>query len=334
MKKSVILFPLFVCFAIAVNAESSGKMRTAKASGPGTYRILKKTKGPVIIPFRMHMGKPLMDVEVNGKKATMMIDNGILWDQVWLFGSPLVKELQLKPIDKSTIIGAGEGDPTQAYTAVQDLTIKFKDVVFCDQPVYVSPPAAGFARMFPGADGQLCNTFFKHFIVEFDFIKNQVILHDPDTFQYKGKGSVLDMQENKSGTHSVPFSFTMPDGKTYSGQVDIDFGGVHILKIALNNKLNIPLPSGVRPATSYGAQGKGKEYMGKIRQMTIGKYTFNTPKVFFGDEKTSRIHPGNLGVIGLPMFMKFDIIFDYIHNKIYIEPNKNYSDDQKHKGGI
>ncbi|MCK5879522.1 MAG: hypothetical protein KAH24_07075 [Holophagae bacterium] len=327
MKKSVILFLLLVFFGYAVNGETSDKTQASKAGGPGTYKILKKTKGPVIIPFRMHNGKPLMDVEVNGRKATMMIDNGILWDEVWLFGSPLVKELQLKPIEKSTIGGAGEGDPTEAYTS-SNLTLKFKNIVFYEQPVYVSPPAAGFTRMFSGADGQLCNTFFKHFVVEFDFIKNQVILHDPDTFQYKGKGIVLDMQENDSGTHSVPFSFIMLDGKAYSGQVDIDFGGVYAFKIALNNKLDIQLPSDVKAVFSYGAQGKGKEYMGRIKQMTIGQYTFKTPKVFFGAEKTSRIHPGNLGVLGLPMFMEFEIIFDYIHNKIYIEPNKNYFPDQ------
>jgi len=45
----------------------------------------------------------------------------------------------------------------------------------------------------------------------------------------------------------------------------------------------------------------------------------------FGNEKTSRVHPDNLGVIGLPLFMKFDIIFDYFNNNIYIEPNEYFN---------
>ncbi len=61
--------------------------------GPGSFEILTDTKGPIIIPFRMHNGKPLMHLEINNAKATMMIDNGILWDEIWLFGSPLVEEL-------------------------------------------------------------------------------------------------------------------------------------------------------------------------------------------------------------------------------------------------
>ena len=67
------------------------------------------------------------------------------------------------------------------------------------------------------------------------------------------------------------------------------------------------------------------EYKGKIKNMTFGKYTFEDPIVVFGDEKTARIHPDNLGVIGLPMFMKFDIIFDYFNYKIYIEPNRDFN---------
>jgi len=106
----------------------------------------------------MHFGKPLMELEINGQKAALMIDNGVLWDHVWLFGSPLVEALQLKPLDESKIEGSGGDDPT----------------------------------------------------------------------------------------------------------------------------------------------------------------------VYFGDEKTSRIHLDNLGVIGLPLFMKFNIIFDYFNNKLYLEPNKNY----------
>ena len=85
--------------------------------GPGTYKILKKDSGPIRIPFKMQNGKPLMNLEINGKKVTLMIDNGVLWDQVWLAGSPLVDELGLKPIEETIVGGAGEGDPAQAHTA-------------------------------------------------------------------------------------------------------------------------------------------------------------------------------------------------------------------------
>lgn len=325
MKKSrITLIPIIVLMSSIFSAQGNDNPDTLNTAGPGSYKILKYNKA-IRIPFIMHHGKPLMELNINGKKAKLMIDNGILWDQVWLFGSPLVEQLQLNPVNASMIGGAGEEDPTQAYTS-DNLTLEFPDIIFYEQPVLVSPPAAGFAKMFPGADGQLCNTFFKHFIVEFDFDQNEIILHDPEHFKYEGNGSQLDIRLNESGTYSVPFSFTMLNGNIYNERVDIDFGGIYPLKIALNNKHDIQLPSEVIPTISYGAQGKVTEYSGKIKCMTIGPYTFNHPTVYFGDEKTSRIHPDNLGVIGLPLFMKFRTIFDYFNNKIYLEPNAQFND--------
>ena len=61
-----------------------------------------------------------------------------------------------------------------------------------------------------------------------------------------------------------------------------------------------------------------------LRQQLRGKYKFDNQMVYFGDETTSRVHPDNLGVIGLPLFMKFNIIFDYINNRLYIDSNSRY----------
>ena len=292
-------------------------------TGPGRYEKLTAGAEPVRIPFRMLNGKPLLDLEINGRKAALMIDNGVLWDQVWLFGSPLAAELGLKPLDTAAIQGAGEGDPTSAF-ASNPLMLRFSDIVFYDQPVLVSPPAAGFAKMFPGADGQLSKTFFGHFVVEFDFVRSEVLLHDPEGFRFGGKGCVLDMEANASGTYSVPVSLKMLDGKAYVGRVDLDFGGIYPLKIALNNKHAIRLPAGVKERASFGAQGKSSEYSGKIESLKIGPYEFPNMTAVFGDERTSRIHPDNLGVIGLPLFQKFRAVFDYFGNRLFLEPNKNF----------
>jgi len=303
---------------------SNSMAQEGLSEGPGTYKILTNEKGPIRIPFKMHKGKPLLKVEINGKVGALMIDNGILWDEVWLFGSPIINQLDLKPENEGSIGGAGEGDPSSAFFATTNLTIKFDDIIFYEQPVIVSPPAAGFASMFPGTDGQVCNMLFKHFIVEFDFIDNYVILHKPEEFKAYKNGCAVSMSLNKSGTYAVPYSFTTLDGKKYKGKTDIDFGGIYEFKVALNNGMNIQVPDNAEEVLGRGAQGKITGYKGEIKNMTLGSYRFDRPSVAFGDEGTSRIHPENLGVIGLPMFMKFKIAFDYFNNKIYLEPNSNF----------
>ena len=249
-----------------------------------------------------------------------MIDNGVLWDQVWLFGSPLVKELNLIPLKADSIPETSSENPLSMYSS-KPLVLKFKDIIFYEQPVLVSHPSTGYARIFPGADGQLCNTFFKHFVVEFDFVQNEIILYDPKKFDYEGDGCILDMQLTEAGTYSVPIQITMKDGKVYTDRADIDLGGIYFFKAALNTEHSIHPPPNADTRPFFG----GTEYIARIENLTIGNFTFEEPTVVFGDEKTSRIHPKNLGVIGLPMFMKFNTIFDYFNNKIYITPNKNFN---------
>lgn len=309
----------FVSLSLIAQPGTNGKHDPPP--GPGHYELAEGIEFPVRIPFRMHFGKPLLDLEINGWKATLMIDNGVLWDQVWLFGSPLVEELQLKPLDDSSLEGAGRSDPAQAYTS-SDLEISFGDITFHEQSVLVSPAVAGFARMFPGADGQLSNTFFRHFIVEFDFISSLVILHHPDRYVPGQEAKVLPMKLNESGTHAVPFSLTTLEGRDFKDWVDIDFGGIYALKIALNTRHRIEAPAGVEPVAGLALPGRSQELKGEIQRMTLGSFTFERPVVYFGDETTSRIHPDNLGVIGLPLFMRFKTVFDYFNNRLILEPNE------------
>lgn len=328
-KLKIIVLNAMICMLICslhgnLKTEGESMNPTNHITGPGSYKLLNNSQYPIRIPFKMHYGKPLMELKINGEKAFLMIDNGVLWDEVWLFGSPLIDKLSIKHEGSGEIGGAGEGDPTQAFIA-QNMTLTFDNIEFYEQPMVISPKSAGFADMFPGTDGQLCNTFFKHFIVEFDFIKQEIILHHPDQFKFTAEGSVLDMKEEETKTYSVPFSFTMLDGTIYNDRIDIDLGTVYPIKIALNNRHNIKLPPDAKATFSYGAQGKDSEYSAKIKSMIFGKYSFDHPTAIFGDEKTSRIHPGNLGVIGLPLFAKFNIIFDYFNNRMYITPNSNYN---------
>ena len=310
---TAISFIITAMVFIAVSSNAQDKTNSNPA-GPGSYKILSSNNGSVEIPFRMHKKKPVMDLEINGKKAALMIDNGVLWDEIWLFGSPLVEELNLKPVKDDGLEEVGNDNPVSLYHS-EDLTLKFDNIIFYDQPVLVSPAAAGFARMFPGTDGQLCNTFFKHFIVEFDFIKNKIILHKPDQFKYEGKGCVLDLQLTESGAYSIPFEITTIDGKIVKDRANIDLGGIHSFVVALNTVYNIQPPPGSKTRPAFA----GTEYIGKIESMKIGDYTFNQPTVVFGDEKTFRVYPKNIGMIGLPLFMKFNIIFDYFNNKVYLE---------------
>ncbi len=282
----------------------------------GTFQLIKDVK-IIKIPFVMVKGKPVIDALLNGYPAKLMIDNGRLWDPIWLFGTTLSDSILTEEDRLAEIGGAGTGDKTEAKMA-SDITLEFKEIKFLQQEVVISPSSAGYGNMFPGIDGQICNTFFSHFIVEFDFKNNTILLHKPDQFKAPKKATVLTMTLEKTGGYSVPVSITLEDGRTICKQTDIDLGGTEILLIGLNNDNKIEIPENTIISKSYGAQGECEEFKGKIKELKIGKERLENPDVAFSDERVSRLTPNNLGIIGLPLFKKYKTIFDYFNNKLYL----------------
>jgi len=332
----LLLCAFFAFYSLAYAEENgiqSGKISETKGGSmetqneykaPGTYKVLNNSQFPLKIPFVMHNGKPLMSLEINGKKAFLMIDNGILWDEVWLLGSPLVKELGLQSAEESSIGGSGSGELTVAYKA-QNITLKFDNIIFYDQPVIVSQESEGFAAAFPGTDGQLCNTFFKHFIVEFDFKNMNILLHKPENFKPRKNSTLLDMKLEPNGHHSIPVTIVLNNGESYSQRTDIDFGEIYLMRLALNNSFNLKIPEKAVQGKSYGVQGEMIEYESTLKEIKFGELTIKNPSVVFTDVQFSSIYPENLGVIGLPCFLQFDTVFDYFNMKIYFKPNEYFN---------
>lgn len=315
-------YELFLSESTKTEIKGDTLKTQTEVKGPGTYKILNNSKFPIRIPMEMHNGKPRMALEINGKKAFLMIDNGIMWDEVWLLGSPLVKEIGLKSEEQVQVGGSGSGEMTKAFTS-QNLTLKFSDIIFYDQPVIVSDESEGFTAAFPGTDGQLCNTFFKHFIVEFDFVSMNILLHKPEEYKVAEKCVILDMKLEPNGHHSVPVTVVMNDGKEYKYRTDIDFGEINLMRLALNNAFNFKVPANAVQVKSYGVQGEMIDYETTIREIRFGEMVIKNPKVVFTDVQYSSIYPENLGVIGQPCFMQFNTAFDYINNKIYLSQPKN-----------
>ncbi|MCJ7802521.1 MAG: hypothetical protein MUP82_09235, partial [Candidatus Marinimicrobia bacterium] len=90
MKKTLFIAMIILFISSILIAQSTNALNIIESiGGSGKYKILNNSIEPIKIPFKMHYKKPLMELEINGKKATLMIDNGILWDHIWFFGSPL-----------------------------------------------------------------------------------------------------------------------------------------------------------------------------------------------------------------------------------------------------
>jgi len=313
------------------SSESTGSENTAAVEltipehlgpPPGSYTIDGDAR-PVIIPFECFGMNLMVEAEMGGRPIKMLIDNGVMWDELWFYTSSLTDSLGVEYEQDLTVTGAGEGDGLDSMSA-SDVTIRFGDVEFTDQPAIITPEEQGIAAMFPGMAGQLCGCFFKHFVTEFDFDEQVVRLHDPATYEYDGAGVALPMTRDAVGSYSIPVTFEVEQGHPIDMDLFIDLGGIHVAHLVIDEQTGITRPDSERVLLGYGASGPVHGYQGTLPSVTLGGYTLTDAPAVFTEAPEGG---GNTDMlVGLPAFRRFTVVFDYFRELLYLEPNGHFDE--------
>lgn len=290
--------------------------RSKVGAAPGDYSI-SSGESSATLPFEFYGMNLMVKARINGADISMLIDNGVMWDELWFFSSNLADSLGIAyGGEQLELTGSGEGDGVDSYEA-DSLTIRFGDVEFTDQTAIISDASQGFDLYFPGMAGQVCGTFFKHFIVGFNFDDMQITLHEPASYVYEGAGAAIPMTRDSVGSYSIPITIETADGQTHTQNIDIDLGGVFPLTLTLDAGKGLAAPEGEKVLLGYGASGAIHGYHATLPAIQIGPYRLT-------DVETTLAEAHADHTVGLPVFMRYNLVFDYFHEILYIEPNENF----------
>ena len=202
------------------------------------------------MPFEWHRGHLLLKVEVNGSVLRLTLDNGVLWDQLLLYGGPRIDVLDLK-LDDPPPEAAGDGLPPM--DSASGLTLRLPGLALRDQAAFITPVSANFAKLFEGEDGVISGTLFSRFVVRIDFETKELTLSAPEDFEYRGKGQELELTPFGVGAYTLPCSLHMGNGDIFVVNPVLDLGGLQPLVFFRGARGDLPLPEGARPE-SLGAR--------------------------------------------------------------------------------
>ncbi len=322
--KRIIPFALLVCiYATMLASAQTATDSSAIGPAPGSYRITAPDS-LIEIPFSIFRGDILLQGgQVNGRPVRMMIDNGYLWDELMFFGSPAIDSLQLTYDGEGVITGTPDDDAMKTSLA-SGITISFPGVEFYDQRAVVTPYTAGLANMWEETDGQVSGTFLKHFVVSVDFDRGIMTLTPPDKFDSSGHGSELPMISLGNGAWAIPATLEGMDGRKFALDLHMDLGLNDALWAVTDGPHQIGLPQNViESSLGFGAVGEVRGHFGRFRSVRLGDYTVDSVIAGFMNGKQVEGTNGEV-TIGLDLISRFNIIFDYPHQKVYIEPNRSF----------
>lgn len=180
------------------------------------------------------------------------------------------------------------------------------------------------------ADGIIGNNFMSKYVVEINYEKNYIVLHDPPKFRPTSEYSIIPIVfGTKTKLATLELTFYLANGKQFTRTCLFD-SGVGKNEIALaNNKiieqfdLFNQLQNGVTEIKDFTTMHTNyrETSVGQLKSVRIGNNLFiDTPKVRLLFDKSLGQEYANLNtLVGNYIFKKFGrIVIDYQNDKIYI----------------
>lgn len=174
--------------------------------------------------------------------------------------------------------------------------------------------------------GDIGHDVLRHFVVEIDYAKQLMTLHDPDTYRYDGSGTTLKAQLFGAydpqiegallvhGLQPIPVRFT----------IDTGAGGT-IVSAPLVRKSNLVDAVGKTFATQDAGIGGAKpmEVVARLSAIQIGPYTVDGPVVALSQDTAGSLADEAISVnLGGNILRRFNVIIDYPRGTVTLDPNQ------------
>lgn len=168
---------------------------------------------------------------------------------------------------------------------------------------------------------------FSRFIVEIDYARQTITLHEPQGFRPKRRFKAIPITIENSKPY-LQTKVVQADGSEVIAKLMMDTGASHSLLLHLQSHKNLALPEkNLRSTLGRGLGGDIYGNMARIKSLGFNEFLFEEVITSFPDKETYIdiiAETSRQGTMGGGIFSRFHIIFDYFNGKIYLRKNHEY----------
>ncbi|MDQ3015132.1 MAG: aspartyl protease family protein [Bacteroidota bacterium] len=172
-------------------------------------------------------------------------------------------------------------------------------------------------------DGLLGGGFFKNLIINIDYKRQQMTLHDPSTFVKPADYISLPIRI-KTNKPYIDAETTLQDGTVVTVDLLVDTGAGVPLLLHNNSNAALRLPSNViKGKLGMGLGGYLEGYIGRINKLTLGEVEFSGVLTSFQDIESDWLVDKDRfrnGILGNQLLSRFCVYFDYLHSQMMLRP--------------
>jgi hypothetical protein len=296
------------------------------------YFDITGNKKKVDIPFRMIRNMVVIKLRINNKGPfNFIMDTGV---GLMVITDPALIDSVNIP-NKQRILklnGCGEGDAYDAYIT-SDLRIDIPGLTSYGVAAAILKTDHFGLSNYAGIPihGLLGYEFFNNLAVKVSFTDSLLTVYRPKDERLFAKGEKIPMTVEDHKPY-VDANVLFPDGCVKKSKLIVDLGAGHPL--SLENMTGDPeFPKKCIAANlGMGFNGPVCGYLSRIGEIELGKYKIKNLISSFprSDSTKSKLTENRDGNLGTGLLKKFDVVFDYAGNALYLKRTFRYSEPFEH----
>jgi hypothetical protein len=280
----------------------------------------------VVIPFEQVNKQIFIRVSVGSAKPVwFVLDTGA---KPAIIDLALAKSLGLEMAEPVPVGGGGKNVIMGNFLK----NSRFRVVGLDDfsQPLTIAVPLTDLANA-SGHEfaGVLGFDFIRQFVVQIDYVKKSITLHDKTDYQYRGNGETFPITFNAAAHPRIRAQILEAGRAPIDGEFVFDLGSGATVML---NKPFVEAQQFLRPdrktvpfLEGRGLGGEIPGRVGRIEGLKIGKYVIENPVAVFSQATSGPFASSeSQGNIGAAVLEKFKIILDYSNKRIFLEPNSQF----------
>jgi hypothetical protein len=275
-----------------------------------------------IIPVSIKYNKTVIPVFINDSRPLRIIlDTGMGWDGLIIMNSDLKDSIELINPSEASLGGAGAGNGQEAEVS-DSMSFIAGNVEFDNQRI-VKLLGDSF-KGFPN-DGIIGYSIFGHYMVEIDYDRSVLILHEPFEFHADSSMISIPLYFKDSFIPWIDAEITTGKAEPVNISCYIDLASSEYLELLMKPDQKFIVPDTAKEVyLGRGLSGDIYGRKGKIKNLRLGPLNMANVDAAFTPSEIRSKQRGADGVIGGGLLNRFNLIFDYAGNKLYLVPNSRF----------
>ncbi len=329
LDKSAIF--IVACFLLISYEPVFSRQQAPRGDYPDRLYIENPRRNSVSFRFELVNNLIVIPVSINESDILhFIVDTGV--NTTLVTELAIGDSLALKSVSDVRIRGLGEGEPLDAYHSTGN-TLEFSGIRGENQEVYVLKEDVFELSTHMGMEinGIFGYNIFRDFIVEINYGRRRLTLHDPENYSYSWWKETFWNIKPITVVNNKPYvktSVRTEGNNSIPVRLLIDTGASHSIWLDESSDPNISAPeNSERTLLGAGLSGNVFGRKGRLKSLNFGDFEIENVIASYPD--SASIAPaiqldGRHGSLGADVLNRFNVIIDYQNEQITFRRNLRY----------